>query len=175
MSEQQKILFSRQAIADRGEELGREITEDYQGRPLVLIAVLKGAFMFLADLARAVDLPVEIDFIRVASYGDATTTSGTVRLTKSPEVDLAGKHVLLVEDIVDTGTTLVWLRQYFKEHKAASVKMCALVDKFGRRESEVFIDYAGFQVEQGFLIGYGLDYAEQYRNIPEIREGLPDE
>ena len=172
---QRKILFSRQQLAERIEELGRRISEDYQGRPLVLIAVLKGAFMFLADLARAIDLPVEIDFIRVASYGDATTTSGTVRLTKSPEVDLAGKDVLLVEDIVDTGTTLAWLHRYFKEHQAASVKMCALVDKYERRESEVVVDYAGFRLERGFLIGYGLDYAEQYRNLPEIYEGLPDE
>ncbi len=170
-----KVLFSSSQLAERVQELGLQITQDYQGRPLVLIAVLKGAFMFLADLARAVDLPVEIDFIRVASYGDETTTSGTVRLTKSPEVDLAGKDVLLVEDIVDTGTTLAWLRQYFKEHRAASVKMCALVDKYERRESEVVVDYAGFRVEKGFLIGYGLDFAEQYRNLPAIYEGLPDE
>jgi len=170
-----EILFSEPEIAGRIQELGREITADYSGRPLVLIGVLKGAFMFLADLARNIDLPVEIDFIRVASYGDATTTSGTIRLTKSPEIDLTGKDVLLVEDIVDTGSTLVWLRQYFKEHQAGSVKMCALVDKYERREKEVVVDYSGFRVEKGFLTGYGLDHAEQFRNLPAIYRGIPNE
>lgn len=166
------VLFSQQQIADRVKELGQQITADYAGRPLVLIGVLKGAFMFLADLARAVDLPVEIDFIRVASYGDATTTSGTIRLTKSPEIDLTGKNILLVEDIVDTGTTLAWLRQYFKEHHARSVKMCALVDKHERRQEELLVEYSGFRVEKGFLIGYGLDYAEQFRYLDAIYEGV---
>ncbi len=169
-----QILFSQEAIASRVLGLGREITADYTGRPLVLIAVLKGAFMFLADLARAIDLPVEIDFIRVASYGDATTTSGTIRLTKTPEIDLTGKDILLVEDIVDTGTTLAWLRQYFKEHQANSVKMCALVDKHERREKKVTVEYSGFRLEKGFLIGYGLDYAEQFRNCAAIYEGDPN-
>ena len=170
-----KILFTPSQIAEKTEELGRKITADYSGRPLVLIGVLKGAFMFLADLARAIDLPVEIDFIRVASYGDATTTSGTIRLTKTPEIDLTGKHVLLVEDIVDTGSTLAWLRQYFKEHHAESVSMCALIDKHERRQKEVVVDYSGFRVNKGFLIGYGLDHAEQFRNLPAIYEVLPDE
>jgi len=170
-----EILFSGQEIADRIQELGREITTDYSGRSLVLIGVLKGAFMFLADLARNIDLPVEIDFIRVASYGDATTTSGTIRLTTIPEIDLTGKDVLLVEDIVDTGSTLAWLRQYFKEHQARSVKMCALVDKYERREQEVVVDYSGFLLEKGFLIGYGLDHAEQFRNLPAIYQGVTNE
>jgi len=163
-----KIFYDRQQIATRVRELGQEISKDYQGRPLVLIGVLKGAFIFLADLAREIDLDLQIDFIRVASYGDATTTSGTIRLTKPPEIDLAGKDILLVEDIVDTGTTLAWLHQYFAEHKASSVKICALINKFERREEEVEVDYVGFQVNNGFLIGYGLDYAEQYRNLPAI-------
>ena len=170
-----EILFSAPEIADRVRELGREITVDYSNRPLVLIGVLKGAFMFLADLARSIDLPLEIDFLRVASYGDATTTSGTIRLTKTPEIDLTGKEVLLVEDIVDTGSTLAWLRQYFKEHQAESVKMCALIDKYERREQEVVIDYAGFRVEKGFLVGYGLDHAEQFRNLPAIYQGVSNE
>ena len=163
-----KIFYDRQQIAARVRELGQEITRDYQNRPLVLIGVLKGAFIFLADLAREIDLDVRIDFIRVASYGDATTSSGTIRLTKPPEIDLAGKDILLVEDIVDTGTTLAWLRHYFTEHKAAGVKVCALVNKTQRREVEVRVDYVGFQVNNGFLIGYGLDYAEHYRNLPAI-------
>lgn len=169
------ILFSRDSIAERVGQLGLTISKDYRKRPLVLIGVLNGAFIFLADLARAIDLPIEIDFIRVASYGDATTTSGTIRLTKPPEIDLVGKDILLVEDIVDTGTTLTWLRQYFKEHNAHSVKICALVDKHERRESDVVVDYSGFQVEKGFLVGYGLDHAEQYRNLPEIHKGEPHE
>lgn len=166
-----KTLFSKQEIAQKVRQLGIEITTDYKNRPLVLIGVLNGAFIFLADLARAIDLPIEIDFIRVASYGDATTTSGTIRLTKPPEIDLKGKDILLVEDIVDTGTTLAWLHLYFKEHQAASVKICTLIDKQERRATEVVVDYSGFQVEKGFLIGYGLDHAEQFRNLPEIYQG----
>jgi len=172
---EKEIVFSSRRIAGRVQELGREITADYKNRPLVLIGVLNGAFVFLSDLARAIDLPVVIDFIRVASYGDATTTSGTIRLTKPPEIDLTGKDILLVEDIVDTGTTLAWLRQYFKEHQVASVKICALIDKHERRMAEVDVDYSGFQVNQGFLIGYGLDHAEQFRNLPAIYSGVVDE
>ncbi len=165
-----RILFSRAKIAARVKELGAEITRAYKNRPLVLIGVLKGACIFLADLAREIDLDIEIDFIRVASYGDATTTSGTIRLTKPPEIDLNGKDILLVEDIVDTGTTLAWLNQYFAEHNAGSVKICALVNKHERRDTAVVVDYAGFEVEKGFLIGYGLDYAERFRNLSDIYE-----
>jgi hypoxanthine phosphoribosyltransferase len=168
---EKKILLSKQEIAEKVRQLGVEITTDYKDRQLVLVGVLNGAFIFLADLARAIDLPVEIDFIRVASYGDATTTSGTIRLSKPPEIDLTGKDILLVEDIVDTGTTLNWLHQYFKEHQAASVKICALIDKHERRTAKIVIDYPGFQVESGFLVGYGLDHAEQFRNLPEIYQG----
>ncbi len=168
---EKKILFSTQEISEKVQQLGLKITEDYAGRTLVLIGVLNGAFIFLADLARAIDLPVEIDFIRVASYGDNTTTSGTIRLTKPPEIDLKGKDILLVEDIVDTGSTLAWLHQYFKEHQTGSVKICTLIDKHERRTVEVKVDYAGFQVEEGFLIGYGLDHAEQFRNLPAIYQG----
>ena len=167
---EKKILFDRQEISIRVKELGRQITRDYQNRPLVLVGVLNGAFIFLADLAREIDLDIKIDFIRVASYGDATTTSGTIRLTKPPEIDLDGKDILLVEDIVDTGTTLAWLHRYFAEHNAGSVKICALIDKYERRETAVEVDYAGFQVEKGFLIGYGLDYAERFRNLSGIYE-----
>ena len=165
------ILFTHQEIAREVQRLGKQITADYAGMPLILIGVLNGAFIFMADLARAIDLPVKIDFIRVASYGDATTTSGTIRLTKPPEIELKDKHILLVEDIVDTGTTLAWLHQYFAEHRAASVRICALIDKRERRTSEVKIDYSGFQVESGFLVGYGLDHAEQFRNLPDICKG----
>ncbi len=172
---EKEILFNRREIAEKVEQLGQRITADYKGRPLVLIGVLNGAFIFLADLARAIELPVEIDFIRVASYGDATTTSGTIRLTKPPEIDLTGKDILLVEDIVDTGTTLAWLRQYFKEHHVESVKICALIDKKERRASEVVVDYRGFEVQKGFLVGYGLDHGERFRNLPSICRGGADE
>lgn len=170
-----KPLFGRDVIADKVRQLGQEITRDYRDRPLVLIGVLNGAFIFLADLARAIELPVEIDFIRVASYGDAMTTSGTIRLTKPPEIDLRGKDILIVEDIVDTGTTLSWLRQYFKEHEAASVRFCTLIDKKERRQAQVDLDYSGFQVEKGFLVGYGLDHGEQFRNLPAIYPGGTNE
>ena len=170
-----EILFSRQDIAEKVQQLGRRITIDYKNRPLVLIGVLNGAFIFLADLARAIELPVEIDFIRVASYGDATTTSGTIRLTTPPEIELTGKNILLVEDIVDTGTTLAWLRQYFMEHHVESVKICTLIDKKERRASKVLVDYAGFEVEKGFLVGYGLDHGERFRNLPAVCRGGTDE
>lgn len=169
-----KIVLTKQEIDEKVKQLGIEITNDYKNKPLILVGVLNGAFIFLADLARAIDLPVEIDFIRVASYGDAATTSGTIRLTKPPEIDLKGKDILLVEDIVDTGTTLNWLHLYFKEHQAASVKICALINKRERRVAEVVVDYPGFQIESGFLVGYGLDHAEQFRNLPEIYQVLEE-
>ncbi|HEB50637.1 MAG TPA: hypoxanthine phosphoribosyltransferase [Desulfobulbus sp.] len=163
-----KILINARTIERRVMEIGREIGRDYAGRQLVLLGILNGAFIFMADLARAIDIELEIDFIRVASYGNATSSSGTIRMSKEPELDLAGKDVVLVEDIVDTGTTIAWLRDYFASHDAASVRICALIDKKERRQSEVEVHYRGFTVEGGFLVGYGLDYAEKYRNLPDI-------
>jgi hypoxanthine phosphoribosyltransferase len=168
--EHSAAVFDRQAIAGRVAALGRQISAEYQGKQLVLIGVLNGAFIFLADLARAIDLELEIDFIRVASYGDAAASSGSVVLRKEPELNLTGKHVLIVEDIVDSGVTVAWLRNYFAaKHQAASVKICALIDKQERRTVPVQADYAGFQAASGFLVGYGLDCAEKYRNLCEIR------
>lgn len=167
MAVRQLVLSSKQ-IRDRVAELAEKISADYADRNLVMIGVLNGAFIFLADLVREVTIPHQIDFIRVASYGKSATTSGTIRLTKDVEIDLAGRDVLLVEDIVDTGTTLAWLVKKFAEKKAASVRICALIDKQERRESEVGFDYVGFSLERGFLVGYGLDYAEQHRNLPDI-------
>ncbi len=162
------VLIGPGEIADRVRELGQTISADYQGTRPVLIGILKGAFIFLADLARAIDLEVEIDFIRVASYGDATTTSGTIRLTKTPEIDLRGREILLVEDIVDTGTTLAWLRNYFREQGAGRVRICTLIDKQERRQKAVEVDYAGFRIDSGFLVGYGLDHAERHRNLDAV-------
>lgn len=154
----------------RLDELAARINQDYQDQPLVLIGVLKGAFIFLADLVRRLSMPVRIDFVRLASYGSAAESSGRVRITKDIETDIEGLHVLIVEDIVDTGTTLAWYLEELKLRKPASVKICALIDKYERREREVPVAYTGIRVETGFLVGYGLDYSEKHRNLPGIYE-----
>jgi hypoxanthine phosphoribosyltransferase len=161
-------VVSRQDIARRVKELGQAIARDYAGRQLIMIGILNGAFIFLADLVREIDLPLEIDFIRVSSYGSSTCSSGAIQCTKDTELDLAGKDILLVEDIVDTGRTLARLKELFAARKAESVRICALIDKKERREVEVAVDYAGFEVAEGFLVGYGLDHAEQHRQYPAI-------
>jgi len=163
----EEIVGSRQ-LQERVRELGRQITQDYRGRSLVLLGVLNGAFIFAADLCRAIALDLEIDFIRVASYGASTESSGMIRLLKEPSVNLSGKDVLLVEDIVDTGTTMAWLQEHFRQSPARSVKTCSLIDKKERRVVPVEVDYVGFSVNRGFLVGYGLDCAEKYRNLPAI-------
>lgn len=166
--ESRKILVSTAALRERIAELGRAITTEYQGRQLVLLGVLNGAFIFAADLCRAIALDLEIDFIRVASYGDSTKSSGSIRLLMEPRIELRGKDVLLVEDIVDTGTTMAWLLEHFRKSSANSVKICSLIDKAERRLVPVQVDYVGFALDQGFLVGYGLDCAERYRNLPAI-------
>lgn len=163
----QEIVSSLQLQA-RVEELGRRITEEYQGRQLVLLGVLNGAFIFAADLCRAINLDLEIDFIRVTSYGTATQSSGTIQLLKEPSIDLTGKEVLLVEDIVDTGATMAWLQEHFRKSPANTVRICSLIDKKERRIVAVDVDYIGFALDKGFLVGYGLDCAEKYRNLPAI-------
>lgn len=165
---QPKKVLGKTAIQRRIGELGRQISQDYRDRNLVLLGVLNGAFIFAADLCRAIGLDLEVDFIRVASYGSATTSSGVIRLSKEPEIDLRGKDVLLVEDIVDTGATLAWLREHFRASGAASVRLCALIDKRERRTTTVEVEYAGFVLDRGFLVGYGLDCDERYRNLPAI-------
>jgi len=163
-----KLLLSSRQIQDRVQELGRQITQDYQGKKLVLLGVLNGAFIFTADLCRAIALDLEIDFVRAASYGTSTVSSGAIRLLKEPGLDLAGKDVLLVEDIVDTGVTMAWLRDYFRQSPARSVRICSLIDKKERRTVPVEVDYTGFDLDSGFLVGYGLDCAEQYRNLSAL-------
>jgi len=148
--------------------LASAISAEYAGRELVLLGVLKGAFVFMADLARHLTIPVVMDFVRVCSYGAGTCSSGRIELTKSAEVDLAGKDVLLVEDIVDTGLTLDYLIGYCRSQNCRSVKVCALIDKRERRAAATGVDYAGCVVHQGFLVGYGLDFNERYRELPEI-------
>jgi len=164
-----KTLISSAEINNRVKTLGQQITTDYTNSPLILIGILNGAFIFLADLARAIKLDIEVDFIRVASYGNETSTSGKITLTKKPELELSGKHILLVEDIVDTGTTMAWLNDYLATaFTPASIKICSLIDKKERREVPVTVDYKGFSLDQGFLVGYGLDCAQRYRNLPEV-------
>jgi len=161
-------VLDQQTIAARVAELGRAISRDYQERDLVMVGILKGAFIFLADLVRAVTIPVTVDFIRVASYGHATTSSGTCTVTKDMDCDPAGRDILLVEDIADTGRTLAFLSAMLRERGARSVASCVLIDKAERRECAIDLAYTGFAVPNGFLVGYGLDHAERYRNLPAI-------
>ncbi|MDR3554094.1 MAG: hypoxanthine phosphoribosyltransferase [Syntrophobacteraceae bacterium] len=153
-------------------ELAERINRDYQGKTLVLVGVLNGAFIFMADLARRIELPVKLDFVRLASYGEKTQTSGKVRITKDVELALQGSHVLIVEDIVDSGVTLKWLLEHIAGKGPESVKVCALVDKRERREVDITADYVGMTVDSGFLVGYGLDFSENHRNLPGIYEIL---
>ncbi|MBW1992331.1 MAG: hypoxanthine phosphoribosyltransferase [Deltaproteobacteria bacterium] len=170
MKETKRLLISREDIARRVKELAAQISQDYRGKEPVLVGILKGAFIFLADLVRALDFPVEIDFVRLMSYGDGTTSSGEVRVTKDVELPLEGRHVLVVEDIVDIGYTLYFLRQHLAGRNPLSLKFCCLIDKKERRAVNVPLDYVGFVVEKGFLVGYGLDCAEKMRTLPDVYE-----
>ena len=162
------VLISEVEIKNRIAELGAEIARDYAGRNPLLIGVLKGACTFLSDLMRAADLPLGVEFMAISSYGMQMRTSGEVRILKDLDVAVEGRHLLVVEDIVDTGLTLNYLLANLKSRGAASVKLAALLDKFERREKEVPIDYLGFKIPDKFVVGYGLDYAERYRNLPFI-------
>ncbi|WP_026476357.1 hypoxanthine phosphoribosyltransferase [Alkaliphilus transvaalensis] len=164
-----KVLFSQEMIADKVEELGKKITNDYNSDDeIVVIGVLKGANMFLSDLIRKVDLPLYIDFMAVSSYGNSTESSGVVRILKDLDLEIEGKHILIIEDIVDTGLTLKYLTENLKSRKIASLKICTLLDKPSRRKCDLHIDYVGFQIPDAFIVGYGIDYAEKYRNLPYI-------
>ncbi|MCE5334185.1 MAG: hypoxanthine phosphoribosyltransferase [Desulfobacteraceae bacterium] len=154
--------------------LAERINRDYEGKKVLLIGVLNGAFIFMADLARRLDLSVKMDFVRLSSYGDRSESSGKVKISKDVELPVEGMHVLVVEDIVDTGTTLKWFTEYLKGLGPESVKICALIDKSERREVDVAIDYVGISVESGFLVGYGLDFSEKYRHLPAIYEVVFD-
>ena len=163
-----EVLISTQSIQDKIKELGAAIARDYAGQNPLLIGVLKGACTFLSDLMRAADIPLSVEFIAISSYGTEMRTSGEVRILKDLDVAIEGRHILVVEDIVDTGLTLSYLLANLKSRGAASVKLAALLDKFERREKEVPIDYLGFKIPDKFVVGYGLDYAERYRNLPFI-------
>ncbi|HDK28188.1 MAG TPA: hypoxanthine phosphoribosyltransferase [Candidatus Atribacteria bacterium] len=171
-----KLVISKEEIYQKIKELAQKIDEDYKNTPVIFIGTLKGAFIFLADLVRNIKNPnVQIDFVRVKSYGMSDTSSEEVEITKEFELPLEGKNVILVEDIVDTGITLKFLYDYIKSFNPKSIKICALIDKKERRKIKVPIDYVGFEIEKGFLVGYGLDFAEKFRHLPEINEVVKDE
>ena len=163
-----EIVISEEAIKQRIAELGAEITRDYDGRPPLLVAVLKGAFVFMSDIARAIDLPVEFDFMAISSYGSATKSSGVVRIVKDLDLDLTGRHVIVVEDIIDSGLTLNYLRRNLMARGPASLEVCALIVREGRQADDLGLKYIGFTIPPAFVIGYGLDVAERYRNLPYV-------
>ena len=162
------MLVTSEEIQDKVCELGERITEDYQGEDLLLVGILRGAVVFLSDLMRQLELSCEIDFMDVSSYGAETTTSGVVRILKDLEEDITGRHVLIVEDIIDTGLTLSYLLRSLLARKPASLEICALLTKPSRRRVGLDVKYLGFEVPDEFVVGYGLDYAGAYRNLPDI-------
>ncbi|MBA7653830.1 Hypoxanthine phosphoribosyltransferase [subsurface metagenome] len=163
-----RVLFNRQEIEAAVRRLASEISEDYRNKNPVLLGILRGSFVFLADLIRHLDFPLEVDFIELSSYGSSTQTSGKIKVVKKLETPVRDRNVLVVEDIVDTGLTTDFLIKYLKRQKPASVKLCALTDKPSRREVPVHIDYIGFTVPNKFLVGYGLDANQKFRNLPDI-------
>ena len=166
--EKLNLLYSRSKIAHRVRELAEAINRDYQGRELVLVGTMKGAFVFVADLIRLLDLPLSVDFIGLSSYGSGQHSSGRIVVTREPRIALQDRDVLLVEDIADTGLTADFALDYLRRRKPHSVKLCVLVDRTERRQVEIPIDYWGFRFEKGFVVGYGLDHAERFRHLPDI-------
>jgi hypoxanthine phosphoribosyltransferase len=164
----EEILVSREQIRERTIELGKRISEDYAGKELVLVGVLKGGFVFLADLMREITIPVDMDFMAVSSYGASSRSSGVVRIIKDIDINITNKHVLIVEDIVDTGLTLKHLKELLNTRGPASVKVCTALDKPSRRKVDIEVEYEGITIPDKFVIGYGLDYAGKYRNLPDV-------
>ncbi|MBW4084750.1 hypoxanthine phosphoribosyltransferase [Paenibacillus sp. S150] len=163
-----EILVSTDELQQKVKELGAAISQDYEGKELVLIGILKGGAVFMSDLMRVITLPVGIDYMSVSSYGASATSSGVITIKKDIDTDIRGKHVLLVEDLIDTGLTLQHLRELFLMREAASVGICTILSKPSRRLIDVPIDYCGIDIPDEFVVGYGLDYAEQFRNLPEV-------
>lgn len=164
----EKVLITKEEIEKRTSELAAEISRDYKGKKLIMICVLTGAMVFFADLIRKIEIPLEVDTIVASSYGAGMTTSGSVRISKDIKYDISGKSVILVEDIIDTGVTLKTLTQMLATRVPESLKVCSLLDKPSRRRVDFEGDYVGFKIPDEFVVGYGLDYAEQYRNLPEV-------
>ena len=163
-----EILFDENQLAEKVKELGSRISKDYKGKDLLVVGVLKGSVLFAADLIKNITIPCEIDFMAVASYGNSTETSGVVRILKDLDHSIEGKHVLLVEDIVDSGITLSYLLKYLKARRAESIEIVSLLNKPERRTADLEVKYIGFEVPNEFIVGYGIDYAEKYRNLPYI-------
>jgi len=170
----ENILFSEETIKKRVAELGAQITSDYSGSSLMLIGILKGSFIFLADLARAIDLDCEIRFMSASSYWTKTVSSGTVKFEKTLDFEVAGRDILLIEDILDSGVTMTALTEFLAKLSPASIKICTLLDKTARREVPIAADYTGFDCPDEFVVGYGLDFAERYRNVPYIASLRPE-
>ena len=164
-----EVVVAEADLQARIAEIGKQITEDSAGRPPLLVGVLKGAFVFMSDIARAIGLPVEFDFMAISSYGSATKTSGVVRIVKDLELDLTGRHVIVVEDIIDSGLTLSYLRRNLMARNPASLEICALLVREGQQTADLDLKYVGFTIPPAFVIGYGLDVAERYRNLPDVR------
>ncbi len=163
-----EVFYSEEQLKTKVAELGAAITRDYQGKSPVLVSVLRGSYIFMADLTRAIDLPCTVDFMSVSSYGAGTTSSGQVKILKDLSEPIEGKDLIIVEDILDSGNTLFYLRDVLAARKPASIAICTLLDKPERRTKPIQADYSGFEVPDAFVVGYGLDYAEKYRNLPYI-------
>ncbi len=163
-----EVLISKEDLNLKLKEIGKKISEDYEGKDLLLIGVLKGSFIFLADLMRNIDIPVEVDFMAVSSYGSSTKSSGVVKILKDLDATIEGKDVLVIEDIIDTGLTLSYLMGNLKTRGAKTVNVCTLLDKPERRKADVPLKYKGFDIPDEFIVGYGLDYAQKYRNLDQI-------
>ena len=164
----QEVLFSEEQLKNRVNEIARQIEKDYAGKEIMLISVLRGSFIFMADLCRAIKLPCTLDFMSVSSYGKGTTSSGQVQITKDLSEDITGRHVIVVEDILDSGNTLSYLLKVLENRNPASIRLCTLLDKPERRVKPVEVHYSGFTIPDAFVVGYGLDYAEMYRNLPYV-------
>ena len=164
----QEVLFSEEQLKNRVQEIAQQITADYQGKEIMLISVLRGSFVFMADLCRAIDLPCTVDFMAVSSYGKGTKSSGQVQITKDLSEDITDRHIIVVEDILDSGNTLSYLLKILENRHPASIRLCTLLDKPDRRVKPVEVHYSGFTIPDAFVVGYGLDYAEKYRNLPYI-------
>ncbi len=163
-----EILISREQLQAKVKELGAQITKDYEGEEVLLVGILKGSVPFMADLMREINLPLTIDFMQVSSYGGATKSSGVVKIVKDLDADITGKNLIIVEDIIDSGYTLSYLKQYFANRGCKSLKICTILDKPSRRQVDLLPDYCGFQVDDLFIVGYGLDLDQKYRNLPYI-------
>lgn len=163
-----KILITEMEIQTRVAELAKSISSDYEGKSPIVVCILKGGVIFMTDLIKKMSISVEIDFLSLSSYGDSTRSSGVVRIKKDIDSDIFDRHVIIIEDIIDSGLTLSYINDYFKQHKPASVKICSLLDKPKAHKTKIKLDYVGFEVGNEFVVGYGLDYAQKYRNLPYI-------